>query len=134
MDCRSTFRKQVPGVLERYQRRTAQLTGQLRSVVRELAGRANVRLLAALQVRLSRQTAIRVLLRIPLPPRPIPKVVGVDGFALRRRHRYSTVVVDTEAHARIDVLPDRKAGTLADWPGGPPTPRRCAADRLERYS
>ncbi len=57
IDCRSTFREQVPGVLERYQRRTARLTGQVRSVVRELAGRAGVRLLTALSVRLSRQTA-----------------------------------------------------------------------------
>ncbi|MFI2477843.1 transposase family protein [Nocardia xishanensis] len=36
VNCRSTFREQVPGVLERYQRRTARLTGQVRSVVREL--------------------------------------------------------------------------------------------------
>jgi hypothetical protein len=42
---RQTFREQVPGVLERYQRRTVRLTEQLRSVVRELAGRAAARLL-----------------------------------------------------------------------------------------
>jgi len=37
---RQTFREQVPGVLERYQRRTVRLNAQLRSVVQELAGRA----------------------------------------------------------------------------------------------
>lgn len=36
--CRNTFRNQVPGVLQRYQRRTVRLTGQVRSVVREPAG------------------------------------------------------------------------------------------------
>lgn len=102
-------------MLERYQRRTTRLTGQVRAVVRELAGRAAVRLLAALPVRLSRHIAVRVLLRIPLPHRPVPRVVSVDDFALRRRNRYGTAVIDAVSHERIDVLPDRKSETLEAW-------------------
>src|SRR6202042_1005405 len=62
-----TSRKQVPGVLERYQRRTARLTGQVSAIARELAGRASVRLLPALGIPASRQTMLRVLLQISLP-------------------------------------------------------------------
>lgn len=43
-DCRHTFREQVPGVLDRYQRRTTRLTRQVKAVVKELAGRAGARL------------------------------------------------------------------------------------------
>jgi hypothetical protein len=63
-----TFREQVPGVLDRYQRRTTRLTGQVSAAARELAGRAGARRLQALGVLVSRHTALRLLLRIPLPP------------------------------------------------------------------
>lgn len=65
--CRRTFREQVPGVLERYQRRTWRLAVQVGAVVRELAGRAGARVLNALGVLVSRHAALRALLRLPLP-------------------------------------------------------------------
>jgi hypothetical protein len=57
---------------ERYQRCTTRLTCQVRPVMRELAGQTGTLPLERLSVRLSRNTAVRVLLRIPLPQRPIP--------------------------------------------------------------
>ncbi|MGH3373905.1 MAG: transposase family protein [Actinoallomurus sp.] len=59
---RRTFREQVAGVLERYQRRTARLTTQVSAVVRESAGRASARMLPALGVVISRHTALRALI------------------------------------------------------------------------
>ncbi len=48
LDCKvQTFREQVPGVLDRYQRRVSRLTAQVSTVARELAGRASARLLPA---------------------------------------------------------------------------------------
>jgi transposase len=59
--CLQTFREQMPGVLERYQRRTARPTRQVKAVVRESAGRAASRLLVLLAAGLSRHTALRAL-------------------------------------------------------------------------
>ncbi|SCL15342.1 zinc-finger of transposase IS204/IS1001/IS1096/IS1165 [Micromonospora inyonensis] len=75
--CRHTFREQVPGVLERYQRRTARLSRHVKAAVKELAGRAGARLLATLAMGLSRHTALRALLRIPLPTGRTPRVISL---------------------------------------------------------
>jgi transposase len=112
---RQTFREQVPGLVERYQRRTVRLGEQARAVVRELAGRASARLLPAIGVAVGRDTAVRVLLGIPLPDHGVPRVLGVDDFALRRRHKYATVLIDADSGARIDVLAGRGAQVVAGW-------------------
>ena len=88
LDCKvQTFREQVSGVLERYQRRISRLTAQVSAVARELAGRASARLLPALGIGVSRHTALRALLKIPLPALAVPRVLGIDDFALRRGPR-----------------------------------------------
>jgi transposase len=110
-----TFREQVAGVLDRYQRRTTRLAGQAGEVARRLAGRAGAGLLPALGVRLSRHTMLRVLLRLPLPEVRVPRVLGVDDFALRRGQVYATVLIDAETGQRVEVLAGRRAEVLEGW-------------------
>jgi len=110
-----TFREQVPGVLERYQRRTERLNSQVSGVVRELAGRAGARLLAVLGIGLSRQSALRALLRIALPDLEVPRVLGIDDFALRRGLVYATILIDAETGRRVDVLEGRTADVVEEW-------------------
>ncbi len=78
-------------------------------------GRAGARVLASLGVGLSRHTALRALLRLPVPVRRVPAVIGVDDFALRKRQRYATVIINAETGERVDVLADRTADTLEAW-------------------
>lgn len=112
---RQTFREQIPGLLERHQRRTIRLAGQISQVARELCGRAAARLTGLLALPVSRSTALRHLWRLPLPQQNVPRVIGVDDFALRRRHRYATIITEAETGRRVAVLPDREAATLDSW-------------------
>lgn len=110
-----TFREQIPGLLERHQRRTVRLAAQISQVTRELCGRAAARLTSLLAVPVSRSTALRHLRRLPLPQQPVPRVIGVDDFALRRRHRYATIITDAKTGRRLAVLPGREKATLESW-------------------
>lgn len=131
---RQTFREQVPGLLERYQRRTVRLTGQLHCVVRELAGRASARLLPVMGITAGRDTALRTLLGIALPERAVPSALGIDDFALRRSCSYATVLIDADTGTRIDVIPGRGTQTVADWLRTHPGVRIVCRDGSTAYA
>jgi transposase len=72
-------------------------------------------LLPALGGRVSRHTALRVLLKIPLPGAAVPRVLGIDDFALRRGLVYATVLIDAETGRRVDVVPGRTTDVAETW-------------------
>ncbi|RKT54109.1 ISL3 family transposase [Saccharothrix australiensis] len=131
---RQTFREQIPGLLERHQRRTVRLVRQISQVARELCGRAAARLTDLLAMPASRSTALRRLRRLPLPELTVPRVIGVDDFALRRRHRYATIVIDAETGRRVAVLPGRDAATLEAWLRGNPGVEVVCRDGSATYA
>ena len=132
LDCQAqTFREQVPGVLERYQRRITRLTGQVSATVRELAGRAGSRLLAALGISVSRHTALRALMAIRLPGLGVPRILGIDDFALRKGLVYATILIDAETGRRVGVLEGRTAAAAvacSNTAGSKASPNMTVAD------
>jgi transposase len=110
---RRIFTERLPTVAAPWARRTLRLAQRLIALGVALGGKAGVRLGHAWDVRVSRNTLLRLLRRQPAPSFPTPRVLGVDDFALRKRQTYGTILVDLERRQPVALLPERTAAPVA---------------------
>lgn len=131
---RNIFCERLPQVVEVSAQRTKRLRTTLQALGWALGGEAGSRQSQRLGINASPSTILRQIRRGELPVQPIPRVLGVDDFALRKGRSYGTLLVDGESHRPVDLLPDRTSKTLENWLREHPGVELVTRDRSKEYA
>lgn len=131
---RRIFCERLPRVVAYYSRKAVRLNIALVQIGFALGGEAGARLASELGLIISPDTLLRLIRHSSGKESATPRIIGVDDFAFRRGQRYGTLLVDLERCCPIDLLPDRKAETLAEWLKAHPSINIVTRDRSKTYA
>ncbi|AFZ28293.1 transposase family protein (plasmid) [Cylindrospermum stagnale PCC 7417] len=130
---RRIFTERLTSVTAPWARRTLRLAQRLSAIGLANGGEAGVRLSEQLGLTVSRNTLLKLVRSIPLPPIVTPQTLGVDDFCFRKCKTYGTALIDLERSRPIALLKDAKAEILAEWLKAHPGVKVVSRDRSKTY-
>ena len=131
---RKIFTERIPQFVEPWARMTIRHCQALQSIGLSICGKGGAKLAARLGMQTSRHTILRRIMDLPDSSAGSVVYVGVDDFAFRRGYRFGTILVNLESHRVVDLLPDRRTETAAQWMLQQPDVMVVSRDRGGEYA
>ncbi|MCL2768391.1 MAG: ISL3 family transposase [Synergistaceae bacterium] len=132
----TTVTESYDGFLDPYSRMTERCADFICMLAMETSCEGSARICKAMNINVSGDTIIRLLTkRFEMQEESIcGTVIGVDDFALKKRHRYGTIIVDEATRKPITLLEGRDGKGLKDWLQNNKHIKAVTRDRASAYA
>lgn len=128
------FTERFESLIKPYARRTDRLNKYLEfigfAVNAEVGSVLSKRILADV----SSDSMLRLVKQTELTINTDYQYIGVDDWAIRKEHKYCTLICDLVTRRPIDVLPDRSYEVISEWLRKHPGIKFISMDRSVTYS
>src|SRR6266699_2716990 len=131
---RRIFTERLPGLVQSYARMTTRLIALVQALGLGAGGQLGTRLADRSAIATTPSTLLRHLMQLPPAVARAVRVLGVDDWSWKKRHRYGTLLVDLERHKIVELLADRESATLERWLRGHPEVEIVSRDRGKDYA
>ena len=131
---KKTFAEQPGDEVFRYRRRTRRCDMAVIQHGLETSSESAGKLLSAMGIRVSGDTVLRDMHRMPIPPHHEAKAIGVDDWAFRKGVTYGSIIVSLDTGDVIDLLGSRDADGFRKWLDSHPRVAVVSRDRSTDYT
>ncbi len=131
-DCkRKVFSERLHLAIKAWARRTSRLDHYLETLALKVGGEGAALLCHLLNIStVSADTLLKLSRKAPLAHlETVPKIVGIDEWAIWKGHTYATIIVDLERRRPIELLADAELTTVEAWFKAHPEVKIISRDR-----
>ena len=123
-------------MLAKHAQATTRLHVSHRDIGLALGGEPAARLAAKLGMPTSPDTVLRRVKQVRpcTTPAPLPRVIGVDDWAMRKGQTYGTIIIDLQRSEVLELLPGRDGAELKTWLGRHPEVEVLSRDRWAAFA